>query len=57
MRLVPIGRAGDRQKALDFRAKEFVDLEHDALEDVGIVDLVFDVIGGDIQKWSASLIA
>jgi NADPH:quinone reductase-like Zn-dependent oxidoreductase len=35
---------------------EFVDLEHDALEDVGGVDLVFDVIGGDIQKRSAALI-
>src|SRR4051812_19853101 len=50
------GRAADRQKALDFGAQEFVDLENDALEDVGGVDLVFDVIGGDIQKRSASLI-
>src|SRR6185312_1145373 len=33
-----------------------VDLENDALEDVGGVDLVFDVIGGDIQKRSAGLI-
>jgi NADPH:quinone reductase-like Zn-dependent oxidoreductase len=33
-----------------------VDLENDALEDVGGVDLVFDVIGGDIQKRSAALI-
>jgi hypothetical protein len=30
--------------------------ENDALEDVGGVDLVFDVIGGDIQKRSAGLI-
>jgi NADPH:quinone reductase-like Zn-dependent oxidoreductase len=35
---------------------EFVDLENDALEDVGGVDLVFDVIGGDIQKRSAGVI-
>jgi NADPH:quinone reductase-like Zn-dependent oxidoreductase len=35
---------------------EFVDLENEALEDVGAVDLVFDVIGGDIQKRSASLV-
>jgi NADPH:quinone reductase-like Zn-dependent oxidoreductase len=41
---------------LDFGAKEFVDLDNDALEDVGEVDLVFDVIGGDIQKRSAGLI-
>jgi NADPH:quinone reductase-like Zn-dependent oxidoreductase len=45
-----------RQKALDFGAHEFVDLETEALEDVSGVDLVFDVIGGDIQKRSASLI-
>ena len=50
------GRAADRQKALDFGAQEFVDLENDALEDVGEVDLVFDVIGGDIGKRSAGLI-
>jgi NADPH:quinone reductase-like Zn-dependent oxidoreductase len=35
---------------------EFVDLENDALEDVGEIDLVFDVIGGDIQKRSAGVI-
>jgi NADPH:quinone reductase-like Zn-dependent oxidoreductase len=50
------GRAADRQKALDFGAMEFVDLEKDALEAVGGVDLVFDVIGGDIQKRSAGLV-
>jgi hypothetical protein len=43
-------------EALDFGAHEFVDLGNDALEDVGDVDLVFDVIGGDIQKRSAGLI-
>ena len=40
----------------DFGAQEFVDLDNDALEDVGEVDLVFDVIGGDIGKRSAGLI-
>jgi NADPH:quinone reductase-like Zn-dependent oxidoreductase len=54
--VIGTGRAADREKALDFGAQEFVDLESDALEDVGDVDLVFDVIGGDIQKRSASLI-
>jgi NADPH:quinone reductase-like Zn-dependent oxidoreductase len=54
--VIGTGRAADRQKALDFGAHEFVDLEQDALEDVGGVDLVVDVIGGDIQKRSASLI-
>src|SRR6266480_1745381 len=54
--VIGTGRAADRQKALDFGAQEFVDLENDALEDVGGVDLVFDVIGGDIGKRSAGLI-
>jgi NADPH:quinone reductase-like Zn-dependent oxidoreductase len=54
--VIGTGRAADRQKAVDFGAQEFVDLENDALEDVGGVDLVFDVIGGDIQKRSAGLI-
>ena len=54
--VVGTGRAADRQKALDFGAMEFVDLENDALEDVGGVDLVFDVIGGDIQRRSAGVI-
>src|SRR6266699_2196266 len=46
--VIGTGRGADRQKALDFGAQEFVDLENDVLEDVGGVDLVFDVIGGDI---------
>jgi NADPH:quinone reductase-like Zn-dependent oxidoreductase len=54
--VIGTGRAADRQKALDFGAQEFVDLDNDVLEDVGGVDLVFDVIGGEIQKRSAGLI-
>jgi NADPH:quinone reductase-like Zn-dependent oxidoreductase len=54
--VIGTGRAADRQVALDFGAHEFVDLDNDALEDVGGVDLVFDVIGGDIQKQSAGLV-
>jgi NADPH:quinone reductase-like Zn-dependent oxidoreductase len=54
--VIATGRAADRQRALDFGAMEFVDLENDALEDIGDVDMVFDVIGGDIQKRSAGLI-
>jgi NADPH:quinone reductase-like Zn-dependent oxidoreductase len=54
--VIGTGRAADRQKALDFGANEFVDLDNEALEDVGAVDLVFDVIGGDIGKRSARLI-
>jgi len=54
--VIATGRAADRQKALDFGAQEFVDLENDALEDVGGVDLVFDLIGGEIGKRSARLV-
>jgi NADPH:quinone reductase-like Zn-dependent oxidoreductase len=54
--VIGTGRAADRQKALDFGAQEFVDLDNDDLKDVGAVDLVFDVVGGDIQRRSAALI-
>src|SRR6187431_3153641 len=54
--VIGTGRATGRQTALDFGAQEFVDLENDTLEDVGGVDLVFDVLGGDIQKRSAGLV-
>ncbi len=54
--VIGTGRAADRQKALDFGAQEFVDLDNDVLEDVGQVDLVFDVFGGDIGKRSARLV-
>ena len=54
--VIGTGRSSARQPALDFGAQEFVDLDNNVLEDVGEVDLVFDVIGGDIAKRSASLI-
>jgi NADPH:quinone reductase-like Zn-dependent oxidoreductase len=54
--VIGTGRAADRLKVLNFGANEFVDLATDALEYVGDVDLVFDVIGGDIGKRSARLI-
>jgi NADPH:quinone reductase-like Zn-dependent oxidoreductase len=54
--VIGTGRAADREQAMDFGAHEFVDLDHDRLEDVGAVDLVFDVIGGDIQRRSSGMI-
>jgi len=54
--VIGTGRAADRQKALDFGANAFVDLDHEVLEDVGRVDLVFDLIGGDVGKRSARLV-
>jgi NADPH:quinone reductase-like Zn-dependent oxidoreductase len=54
--VIGTGRAADRGAALDLGAKEFLDLGSDALEDAGPVDLVFDVIGGDIGRRSAALV-
>jgi NADPH:quinone reductase-like Zn-dependent oxidoreductase len=54
--VIGTGRTADREKALEFGANEFVDLEKESLADVGNVDLVFDVIGGDVQKQSARLV-
>jgi NADPH:quinone reductase-like Zn-dependent oxidoreductase len=54
--VVGTGRAADRDLSLEFGAREFVDLDNESLEDVGGVDLVFDVIGGTIQNRSAALL-
>jgi NADPH:quinone reductase-like Zn-dependent oxidoreductase len=54
--VIGTGRAADRQPALEFGVNEFIDLDNEALEDVGEVDLVFDLIGGDIGKRSARLL-
>ena len=54
--VIGTGRAADRQKVRDFGAHEFVDLQNDVLEDAGEVDLVFDMIGGDVQKRSAGMV-
>ncbi|MFI2363342.1 NADP-dependent oxidoreductase [Promicromonospora sp. NPDC019610] len=54
--VIGTGRTADRQAALDFGAHDFVDLDNDPLEDVGAVDLAFDMIGGDVQRRSAALV-
>jgi NADPH:quinone reductase-like Zn-dependent oxidoreductase len=54
--VIGTGRAADREAALSFGAHEFVDLESDALESIGSVDLVFDVVGGDVQRRSATMV-
>ncbi|MER7694521.1 NADP-dependent oxidoreductase [Streptomyces sp. NPDC097610] len=54
--VIGTGRAAHHQSALDFGAHEFVDLDNDTLEDVGGVDFVFDVFGGDIGARSARLV-
>src|SRR5262249_59859453 len=55
--VIGAGRAADRQKALDFGAQEVVDLENDALEDVGGGDLGVDLIRGGIAKRAAAPIS
>jgi NADPH:quinone reductase-like Zn-dependent oxidoreductase len=54
--VIGTGRAAGRQSALEFGANEFIDLDNENLEDVGKVDLVFDLLGGDIGKRSARLV-
>lgn len=54
--VIGTGRAGDHDRAFEFGAQEFVDLDNDSLEEIGEVDLVFDVVGGDIGKRSVALV-
>jgi len=55
-RVIGTGRAAHRQAVLDLGAERFVDLDQDRLEDIGEVDLVFDVIGGQILYRSSVLV-
>jgi NADPH:quinone reductase-like Zn-dependent oxidoreductase len=55
-RVIGSGRAAQREAALDLGVDEFVDLQRDQLEDVGQVDVVFDVVGGEILDRSARLV-
>ena len=54
--VIGTGRAAHREAALDFGANEFIDLDSDALENIDKVDLVFDVLGGEIAKRSLGVI-
>ncbi|MFE5406421.1 NADP-dependent oxidoreductase [Streptomyces sp. NPDC056580] len=55
-RVIGTGRASGRDRALALGVDAFVDLQTDRLEDVGEVDVVFDVIGGDTLDRSAALV-
>lgn len=55
-RVIGTGRAADRETVLELGADVFVDLQAERLEVIGDVDLVFDVIGGDILDRSAGLV-
>lgn len=54
--MIGTGRGAHRRAVLDLGAESFVDLERDQLEDVGQVDVVFDVLGGDLLNRSAALV-
>ncbi|MFE0453835.1 NADP-dependent oxidoreductase [Streptomyces sp. NPDC058914] len=55
-RIIGTGRANSRETVLGLGADEFVDLQSDRLEDVGDVDLVLDVLGGEILDRSTALV-
>ena len=55
-RVIGAGRAVDRETALGLGADAFVDLQAGRLEEVGEVDVVFDVIGGEVLERSARLV-
>jgi NADPH:quinone reductase-like Zn-dependent oxidoreductase len=54
--VIGTGRASGREAALGFGAHDYVDMDNERLEDVGEVDLVFDLIGGEIGRRSARLV-
>jgi NADPH:quinone reductase-like Zn-dependent oxidoreductase len=55
--VIGTGRARARQRVLDLGADEFVDVEHDGWETtVGPVDLVYDIIGGDVLARSSAIV-
>ncbi len=55
-RVIGTGRSPQRQAAFELGVHEYVDLEQDGLDDVGQVDLVFDVIGGEILDRSTKIV-
>ncbi|MFD7229521.1 NADP-dependent oxidoreductase [Streptomyces sp. NPDC059881] len=56
-RVIGSGRAGSRDRVLELGAEEFVDLEQPGWEEaVGRVNLVFDVLGGEVLDRSAALV-
>jgi NADPH:quinone reductase-like Zn-dependent oxidoreductase len=55
-RVIGTGRAADREAALGLGADVFVDLQADRLEEAGEVDVVFDVLGGEVLERSPPLV-
>jgi NADPH:quinone reductase-like Zn-dependent oxidoreductase len=55
-RVIGTGRAGHRDRVLGLGAEAFVDLGVERLEDIGEVDVVLDVFGGDVLERSTALV-
>ena len=55
-RVIGTGRTAHRQTVLGLGAEVFVDLDRDRLENIGEVDMVFDVLGGQTLYRSAMLV-
>jgi NADPH:quinone reductase-like Zn-dependent oxidoreductase len=55
-RVIGSGRTAHRDMVLGLGADAFLDLQQERLEDIGAVDVVFDVIGGEILDRSAQLV-
>ncbi|MFE4967072.1 NADP-dependent oxidoreductase [Streptomyces sp. NPDC056660] len=55
-RVIGTGRSADRDTVLALGAHTFLDLDAGRLADAGEVDVVFDVIGGDVLDRSAALV-
>lgn len=54
--VIGTGRAKDRDSVLELGANDFVELQSDRLEDIDEVDVVFDVIGGDVFERSLAVL-
>jgi NADPH:quinone reductase-like Zn-dependent oxidoreductase len=55
-RVIGTGRAPTRETVMEMGAETFLDLDRDRLEGVGEVDVVLDVIGGQVLCRSAALV-
>lgn len=55
-RVIGSGRTAHREAVLSMGADAFIDLQQDRLDDAGAVDVVFDVLGGEILDRSAHLV-
>src|ERR1044072_9530893 len=55
-RVIGTGRADHREVVIGLGAEVFVDLDADGLDGIGEVDVVFDVVGGDVLEHSARLV-